>query len=59
MDGLLEKINDRVTNPKLQVSQRTAFVNTVPWTLSILKKTSTGDYVKECDFLRLAPPQIQ
>jgi hypothetical protein len=59
MDGLLEKINDRVTNPKLQVSQRTAFVNTVPWTLSILKKTSTGDYVKESDFLRLAPPQIQ
>ena len=59
MDGLLEKINDRVTNPKLQVSQRAAFINGIPWTLSILKKTSTGDYVKECDFLRLAPPQIQ
>ena len=59
VDGLLVEINKRVAKPKLQVSQRTAFINGIPWTLSILKKTSTGDYVKECDFLRLAPPQIQ
>ena len=59
MDSLLKKINDRVTSPKLQVSQRAAFINGIPWTLSILKKTSTGEYVKESDFLRLAPPQIQ
>lgn len=59
IDGLLEKVNERVTGPKLEVSQRDAFINGVPWALSILKKTSSGDYVKESDFLLLAPPQIQ
>jgi hypothetical protein len=59
IDGLLEKVNERVAAPKLEVSQRAAFINGIPWALSILKKTSTGDYVKESDFLLLAPPQIQ
>jgi hypothetical protein len=62
VDGSLEKeVAERMRNPKLNLNSPSgdAFINTVPWTLSILKKTSSGDYVKECDFLRLAPPQIQ
>ena len=58
LDGLLEKVNARVTGPRLEVSQREAFINQVPWTLSVLKKTSAGGFVKESDFLLLAPPQI-
>ncbi|MDC0156306.1 hypothetical protein OAK38_00930 [Verrucomicrobia bacterium] len=58
LDGLLEKVKARLTGPRLEMSQREAFINKVPWTLSVLKKTSAGGFVKESDFLLLAPPQI-
>lgn len=28
----------------------------IPWTLAVYKRTSNGQYVKQSDFLRLAPP---
>ena len=31
-------------------------ISDIPWTLAIYKKNPNGDWVKESDFLRLAPP---
>jgi hypothetical protein len=59
LDELLGKVEKRVSSPNLKVSQRAAFVNGVPWTLSVFRKNSAGFYEKQSDFLRLAPPQIQ
>jgi hypothetical protein len=56
---LLKEANGRLVNPKLSVPGKTAFVRGIPWTLAIYKKTFSGEFVKESDFLRLSPPEIE
>ncbi|MBN37488.1 MAG: hypothetical protein CMI29_03400 [Opitutae bacterium] len=59
VESLLKEANGRLVNPKLSVPGKTAFVRGVPWTLAIYKKTFSGEFVKESDFLRLSPPEIE
>jgi hypothetical protein len=58
VETLLTEANGRLVNPKLSVPNKNAFVSGIPWTLAIYKKTFSGDFVKESDFLRLSPPKI-
>jgi hypothetical protein len=59
VETLLTEANGRLVNPKLSVPNKNAFVSGIPWTLAIYKKTFSGDFVKESDFLRLSPPKIE
>lgn len=59
VEALLQEAYGRIVSPKLSVPKKKDFVGGIPWTLAIYKKTSSGDFVKESDFLRLSPPEIQ
>jgi hypothetical protein len=58
-EAILDEARNRMSSPKLSVGAMNDFVMGIPWTLAVYKKDAQGDFVKESDFLRLSPPEIQ
>jgi hypothetical protein len=53
----LAKQNEVIQSQPIDVvSHIKKVISDIPWTLAIYKKNSNGDWVKQSDFLRLAPP---
>ena len=47
--------NIRAVEPDI-TERKIRIVKEIPWTIGIYKKDSNGEWEKESDFLRLAPP---
>ena len=53
----LAKQNEVIKSQPIDVvSHIKKVISDIQWTLAIYKKNSNGDWVKQSDFLRLAPP---
>jgi len=53
----LTKQNEVIQSQPIDVASHIKkVISDIPWTLAIYKKNPNGDWVKESDFLRLAPP---
>jgi len=54
---ILAKQEDIINSLPLDSAERIKrIISEIPWTLAVYKRTSNGQYVKQSDFLRLAPP---
>ena len=49
-NAIIKEANSQVAERKIRI------VKEIPWTIGIYKKDSNGEWEKESDFLRLAPP---
>lgn len=57
INEIQNKQNQIITQPNFQVVDRKLdILKSIPWTLAIYQKGLDGKWVKESDFLRLAPP---
>jgi hypothetical protein len=57
INEIQNKQNQIITQPNFQVVDRKLdILKSIPWTLAIYQKGLDGKWIKESDFLRLAPP---
>jgi hypothetical protein len=55
--NFLTKQNEVIQSQPIDVASHIKkVISGIPWTLAIYKKNPNGDWVKQSDFLRLAPP---
>jgi len=57
INEIQNKQNQIITQPNFQVVDRKLkIIRSIPWTFAIYQKGLDGKWIKESDFLRLAPP---
>ncbi len=54
---ILSKQDKIIKTNSLQTAERSKkIISEIPWSIAVYEKNSNGDFVKQSDFLRLAPP---
>jgi hypothetical protein len=54
---IFSKQTEIINTNSLQTAERfKKIISEIPWSLAVYEENSNGDWVKQSDFLRLAPP---